>query len=39
LGGLGVLPREITIVFWFQLATGNSFDITAFYNPIETDGR
>ena len=39
LGGLGVLPRKIAIVFWLQLATGNRFHVSAFKNPRGADVR
>ena len=38
LGGLGVLPGKVTIVFRLQLATRDGFDVGAFKDPGRTDG-
>ena len=39
LGGLGVLPRKVTVVFGLQLTTRNRFHVGAFKNPGRTDSR
>ena len=39
LGGLGVLPGKVTVVFRLQLTAGDGFDVAALEDPSGADGR